>query len=123
MEYLRINLQDDEKYEEVRQFCSHYQVAVPQRNSIAFGAYNDYGNLVGLAAIKVIHQIEPLILEEGYSPRITQTLGEKAMAVISTVSNEVTGLVKDENSSYILQLEKYGFVVTDRNMTVLKKKV
>jgi len=68
--------------------------------------------------------IEPVVAD---SPFVTQILAEKtlafATAVLSPTGGKVTALVHGERDSWISLLEKYGFVITDKNMTILKKEV
>lgn len=115
MEFRRIRLST-----EVVNFCLSKEVNPPIDSSIIFGAY-DNGILVGVCALKQVYQIEPLIVEG--SPHVTQILGEKMMAVASLSAHEVIAMIKSENESYINQLERYGFVITDKSMTILKKEV
>lgn len=102
-------------------YCKLKEVDFPTDAEIIFIAINELDAVIGLCSVKQIFQIEPLVSDQ---PLVTMILGEKAMSVVATTKHEkVMALVKDSKESYISQLEKYGFVVTDKAMTILKKEV
>ena len=104
---------------EIEEYCKENNVSCDGCSNL-FVARNEEGKVVGVAGVKRVYQIEPLVSE---SARITQILGEKAMALISTVAPEAIALVKSDKVDYIKVLSEYGFTITDDSMIVLKKEV
>ena len=115
MEYRRIRLDD-----EVVELCLQKQIDPPTIGDIIFGAYDD-GKLVGICALKQILQVEPLVAES--SSLSAHVLAEKALAVAAMNAHQVVAMVRSDNTNFISQLERYGFVITDKSMTILKKEV
>ena len=115
VEYRRIRLDD-----EIIRFCLSHNIQPPEIGDIIFAAYDD-GVLVGVCGLKVIYQVEPLIAPN--SPIVAQVLGEKVLAVASMQSHRVTAIVKSEKKDLIEQLERYGFIITDKFTTILKKEL
>jgi hypothetical protein len=109
-------LKDDER-KLARQLCLEHNLDFPIRPECSFGAF-DNGNLVGVVALKKVYQIEPLINISG-SALVSQVLAEKALACASIVTGEVEVITKKSAELF----EKYGFIVTDVEMTILKKEV
>lgn len=82
-------------------------------------AEDEQGVLMGLSALKRMFVIEPLL---GGSVRNQIVLAEKLMSVAGHAGgNEVVAMVKGDNHTFISNLESYGFVITDKNMTILRK--
>jgi hypothetical protein len=110
-----------EEWSKAREFARELGTDITPKVEILFGAYEN-GELVGIAAVKHITIIEPLVVKQGYY-RVSQILGEKAMAIASLMGDTVVILVKNIHKNYLDILEKYGFIVTDRDITVLKRSV
>lgn len=99
-------------------YCADKQVEYPIHAEVVFIALED-NKVIGVVGVKKVFQIEPLAAESGLTAQI---LGEKAMAVIS-LAEKPNMMVLSKNEDFIQQLERYGFVITDKGMTVLKKDV
>ena len=97
-------------------YCAEKEISVPVKSEVIFVAFED-DKIVGVVAVKKVFQIEPLIADTGL---IAQVLGEKALAVIS-MADKPNVLVLSKNEGFIGQMERYGFEVTDKGITVLKR--
>lgn len=115
MEYRRVRLDN-----EIMQFCLSHDIQPPEMGDVIFAAY-DNGVLIGVCGLKVIYQVEPLIAPG--SSMVAQTLGEKALAVASMQAHRVVAMVKSEKKDFVEQLERYGFIITDKFVTILKKEL
>lgn len=111
----------NEYLDKAKAFCAVKEIAFPFQAEVVFIAINEMDSVIGICGVKKVYQIEPLASDQ---PLPAMILAEKAMAVIGLTENrEAVALVKDSKESFIIQLEKYGFVVTDKSMTILKKEV
>jgi len=100
----------------LRQFCFENNFDFPTRPECVFVAIED-GKLVGLCALKKVYQVEPLINVSG-SALVTQILAEKVLACAGLVTHEVMAMTQKPDL-----YERYGMVVTDKDMTILTKGV
>jgi hypothetical protein len=85
-----------------------------------FIALDENNVIIGISAVKHVIQVEPLVCS---IPMVAHVLGEKALALASTLSTNVEALVNGKDEQYINLLVKYGFEVTDKNMVILKKEL
>jgi N-acetylglutamate synthase-like GNAT family acetyltransferase len=106
-----------EELSEARALCVAKDLDFPSRPECVFGAFEN-GKLVGICALKKVYQVEPLVNISG-SALVSQVLGEKVLACASLVTSEVEVITK--NSAELF--EKYGFVITDKDMTILHRSV
>lgn len=105
----------------VKVYCESRGISFPVDAEVIFVAVSDSGEVVGVVGVKRIYQIEPLLFD---IPTVGLVLGEKALGVLSFAGqNEAVAITKDSNGAWIDIMERYGFVVTDRNMTILKKEL
>lgn len=105
----------------VKELCLNHGINPPDNGSAVIFVAESDDALQGVCGVKVNVQIEPLIAN---TPFVAQILAERAMGFITAISKgPIVVLVKEENEEWISALEKYGFVVTDKNMVVLKKEL
>jgi hypothetical protein len=116
------SLNDKELADKVERFLESKNMSLQDNTQLIFVAFRD-DEIIGICGLRYVAQIEPLVAD-GY-PEAARILAEKATAIASITFNSVMALVegKDSNAKWINELEKYGFIITDTNMTVLKKEV
>lgn len=112
---------DAQYAQRAKDFCDKANLDFPVTAEIIFIATNEQDEIVGLSALKKVYQLEPLISN---SPIVAMVLAEKAMSLVALANiPEVMAIVNDNKTEFIVQLERYGFIVTDKHMTVLVKEV
>jgi len=116
------SLNDKELSDKIERFLDSKNMSLQDNTQLIFVAFRD-DEIIGICGLRYVAQIEPLVAD-GY-PEAARILAEKATAIASITFNSVMALVegKDSNAKWINELEKYGFIITDTNMTVLKKEV
>ena len=112
--YRRARVNDSEQ---IQAYCDKNNIMSPvedQMMQLVYIAEDDNGMIVGVSAVKRWYVVEPVIAD---NPRIGQVLLEKASSGIPTP--EFKCVVKD--NELVGALEKYGFIITDKDMTILMK--
>lgn len=106
----------------VERYCNDNKILNPCffPVSTVFIACNEEDEIVGLCGVRAVVQIEPLVSN---NPVMAHILTEKAMTAASMIGKEVIAVTKSENEKWIAQIESYGFTVTDKNMTMLRRDV
>jgi len=108
---------------QVKFLCQRNNISFPLNSEVIFIALDEHDTVIGVTAVKKVFQVEPLISS---NPIVAHVLSEKALAVISlTDTAEAVALVRNvvDSANFISQLERSGFVITDTEITILKKEV
>jgi hypothetical protein len=117
IEYRRI-----QDIEILKQFCAENGLPVPLLGEATFGAFENE-KLIGYSTLKRVYRIEFHLLEH-YSPRISQILLEKILAVASFATKSVSVLLSKEiKEKWLSPLENYGFIKDYDDVTVLNKEI
>ena len=107
--------------EAINGLCRDNGIAPPSADQSVIFVADDNGTIRGVAGVKVTVQLEPLV---GQTPFIAQALAERSFGFITAISKgPVVILVHDDREDWLSVLERYGFTITDRHMTVLKKEL
>jgi hypothetical protein len=114
-----IRLYKPEDYEQVKVYCSKHNIALPVNSAILLVSFDKSGTINGICGLRTEYFIEPLIAE---NPQAAYQLGimVEGYAVgsgIKTIRAEVPG----DNVKHCDQLEKAGFVIVDKNRTIMEK--
>lgn len=114
-----IRLYKVEDYEQVKEYCSRHNIALPVNSAILLISFDDNGKINGLCGLRTEYFIEPLVAD---NPIVGHQIGimVEGYAVgsgIKTVRAEVPG----DNIKHCEQLEKHGFVIVDKNRTIMEK--
>lgn len=112
-----------EELQDAIAYCAEKNVSSPDINtkSVMIARDDETGKVVGVVGIKRMFAIEPLVTD---SPYITHILGERALAVVeSSDIPMVFAMVTADKEEYLQILQKYGLVITDKNMILLRKEL
>lgn len=102
----------------IGQLCRKHNIDIPTNMGVIFVAVDDKNNIVGVAGLKTVHQIEPLISE---NPVVANNLFQRieASAQINMLA-PLRAILKDEE--HLKTFEKAGYKKIMENKIILEKK-
>lgn len=114
----KIRLYRNEDEQKVREFLQKYKTAFPTKGTMLID-FNEHGEILGVCGVKTETFIEPLIAENAMT---AHTLGKTAEGIaLGNGALTVRAAVPGENGKHINQLEKDGYEILDKNVTILEK--
>lgn len=115
-----IRLFEKEDYSECYDFCLDHKINFPHEASLILVSVNETGGIDGIAGLVTEYRIEPLIAK---NPHTANKLGRmiEGFAVGSGIKT-IKAHVQDSKESFINLLEKDGFEIIDKSVTIMEKK-
>lgn len=106
-------------FEECKKYCDDHSINFPHKATLIMISRNESGEVDGIVGFIPEYRIEPLIAS---NPVTANTLARmmEGYAVGIGVQNIITH-VHDEKTKFIAELEKAGFVIKDKSVTILEK--
>jgi len=114
----RIRPYRDADEEKVRGYLQRYKTAFPKTGKMLVD-FNEQGEVIGVAGLKTETFVEPLIAENPISAVSLARMIEGVALGNGVIT--IRAAVPGENGKHINQLEKDGYVILDKNITILEK--
>lgn len=90
----------------------------PDKQIATFIAIDDKTDeIVGLCSLEQVYRIEPIVAN---NPLVAHVLAEKVLSLVQVNGLRLEIIVKSDKADKIDLFEKYGFVIRDRNITILE---